>query len=254
MKHILLIIMLTPVFAVAQSNSESFRKEIVSSEYLLKNDIKEPFSRHDISKLLTQTTNSRIFGFIGTDFQRIRIKFISVIKDPGNPRQYFVYGKTMVKQNICDFQGTITITGVYNVKTPEYAGLNQGTAIGEYLFYEDPAQKHVGVFTGVFRTNWYIDEEGNLKYDDLAAVADGFSNNEFVGTWTSYSGAVTKPCNWGDNRIPMSAALDTGAGEFYPDTQYHKNGWQTYVDAYSGGNDLQRIQQAQQTENEPWWK
>jgi hypothetical protein len=42
-------------------------------------------------------------GFIGDNFQRINIRFISVIQNPDNKYEYLVYGKTRVKDNICDF-------------------------------------------------------------------------------------------------------------------------------------------------------
>jgi hypothetical protein len=234
-----------------QTNSEKFKNQILTDEYIVKTDVKNEFVNYDISALLTQTVNYRIFGFIGDNYQRIRIKLISVIKNKDNPSQYFVYGKSMVKDNICEFQGTLIINNVFDFKDPEYNGTRQGKVIGEYLFYENPAQKHVGFFKGVFSSNWYFDKEGHLKYDDLWGVADDFTNNEFVGTWTNYSGTLNKVCNWGDNRIPMSDDLDNGAGEFYPNNKYQANGWLTYVQAYSGRENRDEAQGIEQAE---WWK
>jgi len=237
--------------ALGQTNSEKFKNQILTNEYIVKTDIKNEFIKHDISALLTKTQNYRIFGFIGDNYQRIRIKLISVIKNKDNPSQYLVYGKSMVKDNVCEFQGTITINNVFDFKDPEYNGIRQGKVIGEYLFYEDPLQKHVGFFKGAFSSNWYFDKEGHLKYDDVMGVADGFTNNEFVGTWTNYSGTLTKVCNWGDNRIPMSGDLDNGTGEFHPNDKYQANGWLTYDQAYSGGNDRDEARGIEQAE---WWK
>src|SRR4030095_8972538 len=133
-----------------QPNSEKFKNQILTNEYILKTDVKNEFLKYDISAMLTQMQNHRIFGFIGDNYQRIRIKLISVIKNKDNSSQYFVYGKSMVKDNICEFQGTITINNVFDFKDPEYNGTRQGKVIGEYLFYENPAQKHVGFFKGAF--------------------------------------------------------------------------------------------------------
>ncbi|HMU12618.1 MAG TPA: hypothetical protein PKE53_01360, partial [Flavobacteriales bacterium] len=51
---------------------------------------------------------AEILGFIGNDYQRLYIRFISVIQNPTNPYEYLVYGKTMVKETVCSFQGSIT--------------------------------------------------------------------------------------------------------------------------------------------------
>ena len=248
------IVLIITKVALGQKNSEEFRNKLLNDEHIVKTDIKNEFIKYDISSLLTQTKNNRVFGFIGDNYQRIRIKLISVIKNRENPSQYFVYGKSMVKDNICEFQGTISITNVFNFKNPESPEIKQGKVVGDYLFYEYPQQKHVGQFKGVFSSNWYLDKEGNLKYDDLSDVADGFTNNEFVGTWTSYSGTVTKICNWGDDRIPMSGDLDDGTGEFHPSNKYQASGWLTYDQAYSGGISKDKEEEARRAEQKEWWK
>jgi hypothetical protein len=249
-----LLLLLIVKVGLGQKNSEEFRKQILTNEYIAKTDIKSEFIKYDISTLLTQTRNSRVFGFIGDNYQRLRIILISVIKNKENPSQYFVYGKSMVKDNTCDFQGTINITNVFYFKNSDSPEIKQGKVVGDYLFYENPQQKHVGQFKGVFSSNWYIDKEGNLKYDDLSDVADGFTNNEFVGTWTNYSGTITKICNWGDGRIPMSGDLDDGTGEFHPSNKYQASGWLTYDQAYSGGIGKDREEEARIVEQKEWWK
>lgn len=251
---LILSVFLTNKVVFGQKNSLEFKDQILSDEYIDKTDIKNELIRYDIAPLLTHTRNHRVFGFIGDNYQRIRIKLISVIKNSERPDEYFVYGKSMVKENICEFQGTITITNVFNFKATDAPGIRQGKAIGQYLFYENPSQRHVGKFQGVFSTNWYIDNDGNLRYDDLAEVADDFTNNEFIGTWTSYSGTITKVCNWGDGRIPMSGDLDDGAGEFHPADKYQSNGWVSYDQAYSGGSDPITMETARKSELKEWWK
>ncbi len=249
-----LLFLLVIKVALAQKNSEDFRNKILTDENLGRTDLNNDFIHYDISSLLMQTKNQRVLGFIGDDHQRIRIKLISVIKDKENPSRYFVYGKSMVKDNICEFQGAINVTNVFDFKNPHSPGIRQGKAVGNYVFYENPQQKHVGLFKGVFSSNWYIDKEGNLKYDDLSDVADGFTNNEFVGTWTNYSGTISNICNWGDNRIPMSGDLDDGTGEFHPSKKYQTNGWLTYDQAYSGGISKDKKEEARSTEQKEWWK
>ncbi len=248
----LLVIFFSVTYLHAQKNSLEFKNQILASGYVDKKDIISEFLKYDIAPILTQASNTQVFGFIGDNYQRIRIKLISVIKNKDNPVQYFVYGKSMVKENICEFQGTMTITNVFNSKDPEMEGIKNGTVIGEYLFFVDVAQKHVGQFKGVFSSHWYIDKDGSLKYNNLNDDSDEFNNNQFVGTWTSYSGTLTKICNWGDWRIPMSGDLDMGAAEFGPSQKYSANGWSTYQETMTG--DKAKSEKARAIENAEWWK
>jgi hypothetical protein len=250
-----LLILLSANNLFGQENSLEFKNQILTDKYIDTNtDLKNDFVRYDISPLLTQTYNSRVFGFIGDNYQRIRIKLISVIKNKKNPNEYFVYGKSMVKENVCEFQGIINISNVFIFKETDAPEIKQGKVVGQYLFYENPSQKHVGQFNGVFTTNWYLDKDGAIKYDDLSEVADEFANNEFVGTWTNYAGTITKICNWGDSRIPMSGDLDDGTGEFHPADRYQLSGWLTYVHAYGGGFDKEKTENARKVEQKEWWK
>lgn len=63
----------------------------------------------NIGDLFKPDPNS-VIGFIGSNYQRFQVYFASVTKDKKNPNVYNVKGKSMVKNNICDFSGTITIT------------------------------------------------------------------------------------------------------------------------------------------------
>ncbi len=192
-------------------------------------------------------------GFIGEDYQRFFIHFISVIQNPKNSLEYFVYGKSKVKNNICSFQGLITITKAQIYEKGDFPAFKQGFVTGKYEFYEDPDQNETGIFKGAFQTNFYIDQKGKLKYDALMAVADGFDNNQFEGTWTNYKKTVTRTCNWGDFRIPNSQKLDCGAGEFGPTDEYLKNGWENYRAIMSGSSDDKKINEAIKKENLKWW-
>jgi len=214
--------------------------------------------KYDFSSLWTNTDESSIYGFIGDNYQRIRIKIISVNKDNENPVVYNVIGKSMVKTNISQFTGVIKISQIKIYKTMHWGvdneykdkGIkNQGVIIAEYQFAEDSAQTHSGVFKGKLSTWWYIDKIGKIQYDNIQISSDPYSNNQFVGTWTSFQIKATKPCNWGDSRIPNSGDLDIGAGEFSPDDKYLPYGWQTYRDAY-----INNDKQALQIEQKKWWK
>ena len=195
-------------------------------------------------------------GYIGSDYQRLRLVILSAVKDPTSPGTYRVTGKTKVKDVIRSFTGTIKITMIATAsgaKLEEDYKVEQikeaGKIGGEYHFVEDPKETGTGRFDGVFATDWYIDRNGKLQYDEVMAGADGYLNNQFLGTWTSYRSKVKKPASWGDSRIPLSGDLDMGSGEFAPDEKYLRNGWQIYRDAYSGQND-----RALTEEKKQWWK
>ena len=73
-------------------------------------DFFNEIAKHDISELLTlkkfrtefENDTSWIermepLGYIGENYQRFYIHFTSVIQNPKNKSEYFVYGKTRVK-------------------------------------------------------------------------------------------------------------------------------------------------------------
>jgi hypothetical protein len=78
----------------------------LSSEELL-----QKMSKHDYSSIWLQQ-NDAIIGFIGENFQRIRVKFTSIVKSTEDSTKYHVFGKSMVKDNICVFIGEIKLLHV----------------------------------------------------------------------------------------------------------------------------------------------
>ncbi len=200
---------------------------------------------------------AEILGIIGDDYQRFYIHFISVIQNPTNPYEYLVYGKTKVKETICSFQGTINITQARIYKSGDIPTYKQGCATCDVILYEDKKQPSTGFIKGKLNSEFLIDNKGQFRYDALMFVADGFSNNQFIGSWTSYKTNMTKKCNWGDYRIPECNWLngcDIGAGEFSISDKYLKNGWENYRLAYSCDPDSPESIMARQKENEEWWK
>lgn len=192
-------------------------------------------------------------GYIGENFQRFYIHFISVIQNPTNKLEYLIYGKTRVKSNVCSFQGKINILDSKIYIASEIPGVKQGYITGNYSFFEDSKQKGSGFLTGKFTTNFYIDKKGNLKYDAIMFMADSFENNQFEGYWTSYKNNDKKNCCWGDYRIPNSRGLDYGTGEFMVNEEYMKNGWQTFVLSESQKPDSDDVKKAIKEEERKWW-
>lgn len=201
----------------------------------------------------TTVERSGPLGYIGDNYQRFYIHFISAIQNPKNPLEYFIYGKTRVKENICSFQGTIVVTQSRTYDEGDVAHLQQGFVMGIYEFFEDPDQKGTGILKGNFRSDFYIDKDNKMKYDAIAFVGDGYENNQFEGTWTGYRSATPKKCNWGDYRIPDSDDFDMGAGEFAPGDEYKKNGWENYSLAWGYPPDRSDVKEAMQKEKARWW-
>jgi len=248
---VLMLLLWTPVFAQIKALNFKQGNQLLR---LTKNEVNN-LEKHDLAKIWTQTDNSMIFGFIGDNHQRIRVRFISVQKDQLNPAIYHVAGKTMVKGNICDFKGDIIITTISKYKNTSGGTDNEYKSRvkaeyalkGKYLFNENKTQNHVGVFKGAFQSDIYIDNKGDIHYDDIDKVSDSYSNNQFVGTWTSYDGKITKVSNWGDYRIPNAGNFDVGAGEFSPNAKDVSLGWQSYIDQGTSAA-------AKREEQHIWWK
>ena len=183
-------------------------------------------------------------GYIGEDFQRLEIRFESVVKNFDNPYEYFIYGKTRVDGNICEFQGSLLITETGYIIDEEYPELMRAYLSGNYVLFEDQACLHSGVFRGNFITGIYLDEQGDIYYDDLEQDENDFTNNEFFGEWEGYFPYEVKPANWGDFRIPNSSGLDVGVEAFKPSFKYLENGWREFS-----------VNKSEDTEErEKWWE
>ena len=235
-----------------------WQKSILDNGELSRKEDKQSFLKYNFGPLWTDPDNSFVYGFIGENYQRIRIKIILATKLKNRPDTYIVKGKSLVKDNICEFSGTIKITKVRIYKKMHWGvddkykktGIKkQGILIAAYHFLEDRTQRHSGIFDGLLSTSWYIDKIGKLKYDDIEKESDSYSNNQFVGTWKGYTNKLVKICNWGDYRIPFSGDLDGGAAEFSPVDKYVQFGWQSVRDAHFNDS-----QQARLEEEKQWWK
>lgn len=221
----------------------------------------------DLSKILLPDTitddanekypRAEILGFIDTNYQRFQIHFTSITKRKDKIHEYYVTGKTKVRENICSFTGTISVDSAVlwdstltEIGFPTYI---PGYIVSHIQLEEDSISNNSGRIEGDLLTAIYITDKGNIEYDALMLIADGFSNNEFRGTWTSYKTGRVKKCNWGDYRIPESGNLDFGAGEFSPNEEYLKNGWENLKKAWIGNpDDKGTIEARKQEEN--WWK
>jgi hypothetical protein len=258
MKQVIWMFLLISSISIAQSNEEFFSDFLLEDELKPENTLAE-YNKYDFSPIWFHTENYRIFGIIGEEHQRIKIKLLSINRDSASPSTYLVSGKSCVKETICDFYGTIKLTNIKEVKElhfgidDEYLDkgvISQGILIAEYEFKENESQIHSGIFEGKLYTKWYLDSNNEIKYDDIQSISDGYLNNAFIGTWKSYSSGKEKTCNWADFRVPKANIdFDIGAGEFSPSEKYYKNGWESYHKAWLLGD-----HEAKKKELEAWWE
>ncbi|MDP9048796.1 MAG: hypothetical protein M3N14_11720 [Bacteroidota bacterium] len=245
-------------FSSAQTLTQNINNSLLQKKYLTEKIFSSSPDDFDFSQLFLHTDNSLVYGFIGDNYQRLRIKFITITKSQSLSNTYLVYGKSMVKKNICAFRGAISISSIRKYRTMSYGiddeyknkGIKgQYVISGSYSLNEDTTQAHSGTFKGNFQSNFYLDKNNKVHYDDIDLGSDAYINNQFVGEWISYKSKLIKRCNWGDFRVPNSGDLDMGAGEFSPYDKYLKYGWQSIRDMGSKNND-----KAKQLEEAKWWK
>lgn len=250
-KIYLLIVFIIFSFSSFGQSNENLKD--VSSE-LIDSDFSSVFIGEKFKSYNRTDLYDRIepIGFFGKSYQRFYIHFISVVQNKANPSEYFVYGKTKLKDNISSFQGTIKINKVEEYKRHEFPEFRRGELKGTYTFYEDPKNNGTGKFDGEVTSYWLINDKGDIEYDAMMLSADGYSNNQFNGEWISYSSNNKYICNWGDYRIPDSNELDNGAGEFFPSDEYLEKGWKSYLEQYGDPNIASTIE-SRRLEKQKWW-
>lgn len=235
---------------------------LLSQDYKM-SDYYSSIGNYDLSVLWTAKTIMKYeeiepimyrpepLGYIGDEYQRFYIHFISVIRNSTDPYEYFIYGKTKVQDNICDFQGTIRIKKASLIENPYYEkNLKSGKVEGEYQFFENARQNGTGFFKGKFASDFVIDAKGVVHYDAMDLYSDSYRNNQFEGTWESYATKEAEKCNWGDWRIPDSGDLDTGTAEFNASEVYYSNGWENFRHIHK---DTPEGKAARIDEDWKWW-
>ncbi|GAB3636225.1 hypothetical protein GCM10027422_18150 [Hymenobacter arcticus] len=239
--------------------SVAYRRTQLAASDLRPTDKLSQYTNYDFSPLWLTASNEVVVGFIGPGYQRLRLKILTAQRDKADPTRYQVTGKTQVLGYVSTFSGTIVMRQVRELRVlanrideTVSPARQEGILLANYELRENASQPKAGVFRGVMETDWYLDKQGKLTYDDIRTTGDGLCNNQFVGTWTSYTTKKALRCNWGDYRIPHSGDFDMGAGEFGPQPKYYANGWEYFAALY-GGSEAARMQ-AEQKEKKVWWK
>lgn len=256
------ILILIVNYSFAQVNND-FLNDFLLEDELQKENIANEYAKYDFSNLWTSTEDQFIYGIIGENHQRLRIKLITIEKNPFDSFEYIVKGKSMVKEVICEFVGVIRIEKIKEVKELHYGvddefkdkGISrQGILIAKYEFLESKSQKFSGLFKGELYSKWYLDSSQIIKYDDIQALSDNYMNNAFIGIWKSYTTSKEKKCNWGDYRVPQANQdFDIGVGELSISEKYWNNGWIGFASRNQDSNDT-IIRNKSKVVLENWWE
>lgn len=233
----------------------SLIEDILLGGELTETDQSEKYAEFDFSDVWLTANDDRVYGIIGKEHQRIHIKFLTIEKDQNDGLQYNVAGKSMVKNNICDFSGTIRISQIQEVKELHFGVdriyadsgiIAQGVVFATYEFREDSTQNYSGYFSGELISKWYLDQMDQIRYDDIQSMADGYMNNAFIGNWTSYSTRKSKACNWANHRVPLANEdFDIGAGEISVAERYWDMGWADLRDLGNPNHVVKKLE---------WWQ
>lgn len=216
-----------------------FEPAVESSHSVFEED--KEILNHNFSEIINDK-RSEFIGYIGENYQKICIHFDKVEKESNIT--YRIIGYSTVKSNKCSFSGYIQIIDIRELNEYIY-GVDdfmkgqvkqQGICIARYNFEEDSTQENSGIFSGISLLRWYIDSNNKLNYDDIGDDSDNYSNNQFLGVWSSYSTNKRKKCAWGQYRIPDCGDLDIGASEFSVNPVYASNGW-----SLNSANDCSKI-------------
>lgn len=185
-------------------------------------------------------------GYRGGDFQRFYIHYDSV-RFKGNG-VYDVYGRTRYRDTIRLLSGMITLDSMRLHQAEHQPSTGEfGSLYGHYQFDEDEFSGG-GVMTGKMSID-FVKINGRFYYNAFMLVADGYSNNQYEGVWTSKNLTRIEKCNWGDFRIPDSEGLGSGEAEFIPRDSCLDRGWQVYTYGWSDYDSLQALYQA----DEQWF-
>lgn len=234
MKLIKTIILLFVVhLSLAQNNL--CRTDILNGLHINSKNLIKQFTDYNFSDIWLHTEEENTYGIIGKEHQRMEIKLISIQKNRLQPNEYLVYGKSRVRNNICDFVGKITLTNIQKITSANYGVDNmyentgikmQGLLTAKYDFFENEHTPHSGHFSGTLKSLFYIGKDNAVKYNDINMHADAYFNNAFTGKWKSYYLDSEKTANWGDYRVPnVHCDFDIGVGDFSVSEKYVNNGW-----------------------------
>ncbi len=164
--------------------------QVISTENVDKNIYEEiTISKNtiNIGEIIKSVKSQYILGFIGKNYQRLRIHLSKIESISSNHHLYYVLGKTKVKSNICDFKGYLKIERIFIAKdsTNSYEPNHYDRIIfGKYEFLETQDNNHSGIFRGEF--SLVLNQKRNGTFIFASGIYHDHHTLDFVGTWQKY--------------------------------------------------------------------
>ncbi|MDR3001610.1 MAG: hypothetical protein LBU89_10125 [Fibromonadaceae bacterium] len=175
----------------------------------------------DITVLMKQ--EAIFLGMIGDESRKMGIAFLNVART--GDKQYEVTGKSKVRDNVCDFRGTMEVLSAkVDIVTSDGIDYFDGAITGKYLFEEDKNQSGTGVFSGFFEIVW---NNENLSTYFTSIAHDHVEFNvgaTFAGTWISYRTGATRKACWGNLPACIPCCINDGQ-ELQIAEKYRSSGW-----------------------------
>jgi hypothetical protein len=215
-------------------------------------DVNNFAKKNNLSKFFGKMESEKIFGFIGNEMERIKVKIMSIEQDKSSNSTFNISGKTKVSKNISDFNGQIKLTNVYSFKEPLSS---HGLVICEFK----AELKEIGnsAHTGVFKGNYYLVLSKVAEEIRYPKTTPRFLQNyTFAGNWISNNKKMNYPVLWGENYL--FEELETFFYGITNKPQIEENvldkSWQTYFEAYTEGVKPNIKNKAVKDEKIQWWK
>ena len=203
---------------------------------------------YDFTEVITYG-NPFHLGIIGEDFTRLQMYYSSVTKTDAT--HYAVKGYSKVGDNVQLFEGVIELKSIKKVVFEEGAEADHVDNHDVYLLESQyDFNQADGSFEGKI-SNDIMFKDGKVLTDVCYEGADGYDNNQHMGTFTRTNGQTTV-ANWGVWRVPDSDDLDQGVGEFIPSEKYHDAGWASYYKALYAEDEVEKANNLFE-ELRDWW-
>lgn len=226
-RYIFLLLFVCLSFVVSAKKTTS---RVPKWVYTMTKGSSKVLMNRDFSPIISYNTPEFI-GYIGKDYHKMDIQFNKVCMLTN--AKYAINGNSKVRGFVCPFSGMLEIIETRIFKNRGYGVDDEmkgkfdkrGCCVARFQLKESFTVKGGGVFKGYALFFWYTKKDGSLHIDDIDCYSDSYCNNLYSGIWTGYRSHRTKPCGWGQWRIPNCGDLDEGAAEFSVNPKYKANGW-----------------------------
>ncbi len=255
---IISVLFINDLYSQSNINSE-FAKEF--NRKLLNNlkenkyenlDINHFSKKYNLSKFFGNMNSEKIYGFIGNELERIKVKVLSVEQVQNTKTTFKISGKTKIAEKITVFNGNISLENIYSFQEKI---TRHGLVICEFKaeLNETGNSSNLGTFIGYYYLILSKIAE-DIRYPK--ATPRYLQNYTFAGNWKAKNKNLNLPVLWGENYLVEE--LETFYYEITRNKQIDENiidkNWKSYFDAYTEGVKSSIKNKALKEEKSIWWK